>query len=485
MNNGAANPEFLLLGLIIEKRKMAEVLRSGVRPAHFGSPQLGKLFKYLYDTYNDPAKKGTIPTEQQVRRRFPWYQPPLLDIGVTAQGTASEVIGLSLQREALLAITEIQTNELITVDAVNEAVAKLRDLASAHQEIAAMALSESAHLAAEWYEAGRNRKITGRPYPYPDLNVETRGMHAGDFILLYGRPKSGKTFSLLEIMIHVLQNDPEARILFVSFEVVAQRIINRLACLLEKLDYGRFNRGELDAQEHLRLERWTAELSASNSIGERLWLDGPAIHKQTRKKTYNLIDVEQRALLLGANVVFIDGLLHASDVRTKQRSREWNVVSNISSDTKAMAISLNCPVVCTHQANRESEFIPATEDTQRDIAYSDALAQDADVALRIVSTTQNQKPIRLFQIPGAREFKMLGFTAHANYCAEMGFIGVVPNKRALRELLSKEAKDPPSAAARTAAKLRSTRRKAPEVIIRNFAPLGSAPREVNGNACHG
>lgn len=466
------NPELVVCALAIQDRKMADIVGRGVRPSHFGSPQIRGLFQYLMDVYSDPASKKAIPTLEQVRRRFPWYQMIPISQGVTAELMALEVMSLSLQREAGIAVAQITSESLVTVDAVNIAITQLRDLAGGHQETSAVTLAQSAGLAREWYEAGKDGKITGVPYPYKDLNTETRGMHPGEFILLYGRPKSGKTFSLLEILAHVHALNPESRILFVSFEIVKERIVNRLACMLEKLDYGRFNRGELSEGEQERLYQWTEHLQQPGTGAEQIWLDGPAIHDYTRKKGYTLLDIEQRAILINADIVFIDGLLHAKDLRTKQKSREWSVVSNISSDTKAMAIGLHCPVVCTHQANRESEFLPAGEETQRDIAYSDALAQDADVALRVIQTTLNEQPIRVFQIPGAREFKLLGFKTHADYCTRLDYIDAIQNKDELKRLLSREAREPRTERDRTARQLKSRKRGPSAPIIHSSEPSG-------------
>jgi replicative DNA helicase len=236
----------------------------------------------------------------------------------------------------------------------------------------------------------------------------------------------------------------KGRILFVSFEMDTQKLINRLACIRSRVNYGKFNKGLFDTQEMARMTTALDDIKKSAAKGHEIIFAGPAINKSgRRRKGFSILDIEQMARDNNVCAIFIDGLLHATDVRTGKKSRDWNVISNLSSDTKLMALGLGVPVLATHQANREGEK-ETPVDSQRDMAYADALGQDTDMSLRVTKIRgPNDSRQLLLQPTGAREFELLGFTCSAAFCEGLdGQIAeLVTKHRRLADLLKKEAYD--------------------------------------------
>jgi energy-coupling factor transporter ATP-binding protein EcfA2 len=432
--------------MVLERRCLDELLSGGLRAEHLGMPGVQQAFKYLVE---HRAEYSSLPTLSEFVRQNPGVIPEPAPPDVSPAAVAAELIGLSLQRQVAVQLAALQSKTLTTPQAVQEAITQMRTLLYDHQPNTTVTAGGMSAEPLAWYERGKDATITGLPYPWPVLNTETRGIQPTDFIVLYGRPKSGKTFELLHVLNHISQQR-EGRVLFVSFEMSRNQLMNRLACIRAKVDYGRFNKGLLSPTEYQTLGDALADIRYSEKLGREIVFAGPAISPARRKKAYSLLDVEQAARDTGAIAVFIDGLLHAADVRTGKRSREWTVISNLSSDAKQLALSLNVPVIVTHQANREGEKdVPV--DSQRDIANADALGQDADMTLRITKIRADRSGARqlLLQPTGAREFELPGFLVSGAFCEGMtDWCERVDDYKKLKSLLRKEVDEDPLDAAR-------------------------------------
>lgn len=440
------NPELSMLGMIMERRCLDELLSSGLRAEHLGMPGVQQAFKYLVE---HRAEYGSLPTLSEFVRQNPGVVPEPAPPDVSPASVSAELIGLSLQRQVAVQLALLQSKTLTTPQAVQEAITQMRVLLYDHQPNTSVTAGAMSEEPLKWYEKGKDATITGLPYPWPVLNVETRGVQSTDFVVFYGRPKSGKTFMLLHVLNHISKERP-GRVLFVSFEMNRNQLMNRLACIRSKTDYGRFNKGALSPMELENLKTALADIRYSEKLGREIVFAGPAINPTRRKKAYSLLDVEQAARDTGAIAVFIDGLLHAADMRTGKRSREWTVISNLSSDAKQLALSLNVPVIVTHQANREGEKdVPV--DSQRDIANADALGQDADITLRVTKIRADRSGARqlLLQPTGAREFELPGFLVSGAFCTGMDeWCERVDDYKKLKRLLNKEVQEDPLDAAR-------------------------------------
>lgn len=438
------NPELVAISMCVGQRLLDPMLAAGLRPDHMGLPVVREALAWLID-YS--RQHRALPTQTEFHRKFPALDPVPVPSRVTPESISNEIIALSLHREAMTRLEMLRTQTQLTSADVQSTVSQLRTLLSEHQTGGPVTAAEAMDMALRWYEQGKDRSVTGLPYPWDCLNIETRGIHPGEFLLWYGRPKVGKTFILLYILA-CMHAQVEGRVLFVSFEMDLQRLVNRLACIRALLPYAAFRKCLLDEKQLRALHESIIYFEESKTKREsEIVFDGPAINPHRRKKGYTILDIEQRARDVEAKAVFIDGLLHAGDIRTGKRARDWSVVGNISSDTKQMALLLNIPVLATHQANREGEKdVPIN--SQVDIAYADALGQDADATYRITRLRSSDKYGRrlLIQPTGAREFELLGFLVNGECCN--GFDGVavpVTSEKELRKHLKKEDVADPSA----------------------------------------
>jgi hypothetical protein len=110
---------------------------------------------------------------------------------------------------------------------------------------------------------------------------------------------------------------------------------------------------------------------------------------------------------LKPDILFVDGLYLLSDQR--KSTSDHTRVMNISRDLRQMVLSTHVPVIATMQANRKAA---GHSDANLDeIAYSDALAQDATIAARVIA--DKASPTISIILAGSREFKLHGFRINA------------------------------------------------------------------------
>jgi hypothetical protein len=103
------------------------------------------------------------------------------------------------------------------------------------------------------------------------------------------------------------------------------------------------------------------------------------------------------------DLVCIDGMYLMSDVKGARKDHER--VMNISRALRGLVLSTNVPVVATVQANRGAAA--HGKGNLDEIAYSDAIGQDATIAMRVIN--DKGSPTISLVMAGSREFELAGF----------------------------------------------------------------------------
>lgn len=207
------------------------------------------------------------------------------------------------------------------------------------------------------------RAKTSFPYGIEQLDFYTGGASAGDLIYLFGRLGTGKT-TLAIWMIKKWLEDGH-KILVVSNENRAEDIIAKIDAFM-----GGWN------PLKRRLMDWTKEEESRIRTVSHIasTLEGEII-----VPTVPIHNVDQVQGLLHSHqpdVVVIDGVYLLSE--NKGDSANWEKLTDVSRSLKRMADGHGVPVIGIHQANRAA--IGKRVEIEN-IAYSDALGQDADLVL--------------------------------------------------------------------------------------------------------
>lgn len=210
------------------------------------------------------------------------------------------------------------------------------------------------------------------------------------------------------------------RVLVYTKEMTPKNIYRRIAACIGKLPYqemrfGKMNKYEKDALLDIR------DMAQELKHKDNMWcLSGKDTPGGGSGDTISWLTTKVQKYK--PQVVLIDGLYLMSTGKTNQKD---NIrVQTISRECRQMVLDTGIPVVATAQANRQAAgHMTANLD---EIAYSDAIGQDATAAFRVIN--EKQTPTIILATAGSREFSMDGFRIHAVPAETFEFHSVITEK---------------------------------------------------------
>ena len=205
---------------------------------------------------------------------------------------------------------------------------------------------------------------------FTDLDRMSGGLHASELVILAARPSMGKTAFAMNIAENIVMkaNKP---VLFVSLEMAAIELIERMLCSVAKVNGHRLRNGSLSADDRKRLISVTGELSKVP-----LYVDD--------SPTRNISEIAGGARriirkegCLGAIVIDYLQLIQPDDARDPRQEQ----VAKMARRLKGLARELKVPVLCLAQLNRQAEDSRDHRPRMSHLRESGAIEQDADVIM--------------------------------------------------------------------------------------------------------
>lgn len=217
----------------------------------------------------------------------------------------------------------------------------------------------------------KKEQVTGVPSGYTDLDRLTAGFHAGDLVIIAGRPAMGKTTFAMNVAEYAAVDSHKAcPAAIFSLEMSKEQLVERLLCSLAKVDLNRLRTGHLLENDWPKLSKAAGKLHAA-----KIFLDDtPAI---------SVLELRSKARRLKAEhdvgIIVIDYLqLMRGGANPESRQQE---ISEISRSLKALAKELEIPVVALSQLNRGLEQRADKRPMMSDLRESGAIEQDADIIM--------------------------------------------------------------------------------------------------------
>jgi len=222
------------------------------------------------------------------------------------------------------------------------------------------------------YQNPNPSDVTGVPSGFFDLDQKTAGMHAGDLLIIAGRPSMGKTSLALNIAEYVAITERLPVAIF-SMEMGAEQLAMRVLCSVGRLDAQRVRTGRLNEDDWGRLTQAMAlTKEAQIHIDETPALNPLELRSRARR-------LSRQYGKLGLIVVDYLQLMSASTTG-ENRTTE---ISEITRSLKGLAKELGCPVLALSQLNRTVEQRTDKRPVMSDLRESGAIEQDADLILFI------------------------------------------------------------------------------------------------------
>jgi len=416
-----ANWEIQLCSRVIRTGCLTDVLEQGITPEDFVTSEGRGMFNHLVGYYSQANTAGAIIGVHGAKQVYPNFEL-CDDESMTTPALCAEVrrqrITLELKSRLSRAIEMADADPMgaaseaqhIATDALTLGVGKSTDVhfTSALDNILTRY---------ELIESGADLSIG--TWPWLPLQEATGGIQPDDYVVLYGRPKSFKSWVLAALIAHVYENNKRA--IIYTKEMSAENIFMRVAATISQIEYHGFRRGKLAAEHKAQVYALRRMLAATNQSERLIALSGQDLPEGGDTVPWLRSKIEHYK----PDLVFIDGMYLMSDVKRAKKDHER--VMHISRDLRQIVLALKAPIICTLQATRKSS---GHEEANLDeLAYSDAIGQDATLVMRVIN--EKTGPTVALVVGGAREFDLNGFRINAIPATDFSFHSYLTEKEIL------------------------------------------------------
>jgi replicative DNA helicase len=207
-----------------------------------------------------------------------------------------------------------------------------------------------------------------------NLDELTGGLQKSELIILAARPSMGKTAFALNIVEHIAidERGPGMPVLFVSLEMSAIELADRLLCSRAEVNSRRLRTGCVTREESSKLVSAAAEMSRAP-----LFIDESPSRNMTEIAANGRRLKRQEKLAL----IVVDYLQLIEPDNPRDPRQEQ--VARIARRLKGLARELDIPVLCLAQLNRQAEGTGGHKPQLSHLRESGAIEQDADVVMFI------------------------------------------------------------------------------------------------------
>ncbi|MFN9444898.1 MAG: replicative DNA helicase [Pirellulaceae bacterium] len=209
---------------------------------------------------------------------------------------------------------------------------------------------------------------------FADFDKMTGGLHNGELVILAARPSMGKTALAMNIAEHATLKG-KAPVLFVSLEMSAIELADRLLCSVARVNGSRLRNGTISSEDRQRLVGSAMQISQAPLFVD----DSPSRSVSEIAAVARRIDqqVKQKQGHLGLIVIDYLQLIEPEN----QRDPRQEQVAKIARRLKILARQQQVPVLCLAQLNRQAEEGKDHTPRLSHLRESGAIEQDADVVM--------------------------------------------------------------------------------------------------------
>ena len=205
---------------------------------------------------------------------------------------------------------------------------------------------------------------------FAEFDALNGGMHNSELLILAARPSMGKT-ALAMNMAEYVALELQQPVLFVSLEMSAIELADRLLCSVAKVNGHRLRNGTISNEERLKLVEKAGLISQAPLYVD----DSPS--RTVTEIAAAARRVRRREKRLGLIVIDYLQLIEPDN----QRDPRQEQVARIARRLKGMARELNVPILCLAQLNRQAEEGKDHTPRLSHLRESGAIEQDADVVM--------------------------------------------------------------------------------------------------------
>lgn len=232
--------------------------------------------------------------------------------------------------------------------------------------------------------AAGERKVLGLETGFTGLDKISYGLKPGDYIIVAGRPGVGKSMFMGNLVQNVAIKQKKPCLIF-SLETSMQQLVLRFLAAEARVSLKRILSGDFDESHWPKLT-----ISAGAISQAPIYIDDtPRINIAEVRAKCNQAAMSKP----GLSAVFVD-YLQLMTVKSNNRDRHDLEIAEISGHLRAIARSLNIPLVALSQLNRKTEGREDSRPRLSDLRESGALEQDADAVWFIYPEGHYDKTVK-------------------------------------------------------------------------------------------
>ncbi len=369
-----ASWQLQLCSAAVAERDLKTIYQEGITAKTFDEVEARSVFDFMDQYYNDLDHYGEVVSSDLVKEFFPSVDLP--DPQQSLKALCNIVKKEKLARDIRQILTDAQ--DLLDDKDPHGAVELIQEtLGMTEEEYASGDVdfgSTAKDAIIEEYERFQSSEgIVGLPFPWPELSNETGGMEAGDLVVIYGIPKSMKTWLAMYMTTYLYQRHG-CRALIYSQEMDIPRLRRRVALILSGLDYNLYRKGALSHDDfcHLLeiLDRLEEEAENGESNRKLIFTNG------MKASGMNLFTLRHKIEVYRPDIVMLDSAYHMSD------DMDWKKLTKLTQGIKAVAKETGTRIIAVNQENERK-----ARDKGRgtaSVANSPSWIQDCDLGFRTV-----------------------------------------------------------------------------------------------------
>jgi replicative DNA helicase len=376
--------EVAVLGAIVLEPKAMSAVAAKLQPECFYRADHQKLYASFANLFAKNQPIDVVSVREELKRMGEDDIAGNADLFMTLGGAVPSIANAEYYAEVVRKKYLLRT----LISACNESLVEAYDESQETNDILGRA-EERIFNVATHYEASRPievkeivqevvdtimnhpERLLGIKTEFADLDHWAGGLHRGEFVVIGGRPSTGKT-TLAINMIERIGVRQEQGILMFSLEMARQQIAQNLLCCNARMDSTPLRTGQLDKSQ------WGKIREAASNL-----YDAPVFIDDSSGLTISDIRAKCRRMFAQHDIklIVVDYLQLMSGERRGRDSGRLQEITDISRGLKGLAKELDVPVIALSQLSRAAEGDKNPEPRLSHLRESGAIEQDADLVL--------------------------------------------------------------------------------------------------------
>lgn len=388
-----------LLSKIVRHDALKHAIEWGLRDEDFLTDEGRAIYQHMLMMIRDPRFNGSTPGVNVMATLYPNFDmcdDPNMSLEAYCTMVRENKLGVEMQgafREALASSDNAVDRTTKLMDRLQRNV-----LSIAYGQRDDVNFSDAlTRILADHDLRASGVDLSIGKWPWEPFNDTSGGLQNDDYIVLYGRPKSKKSWVLAAFIASLFLQDKT--VLIYTKEMTADNIFMRVGACIAGLPYQELRTGRLSREDRKKLGLLQQVVADMQATQRMICLNG-----KDSSGNDTIEWLEAKAKKYKPDAIFIDGLYLMNDSRGSKNQKDNFRVQNISRAARQMVLSLGVPLVATLQATRAASAHKSAN--LDEIAFSDAIGQDVTCAIRVINDEETDT-ITLV-VGGSREYKFSG-----------------------------------------------------------------------------